>query len=143
MPILGHLVLALTLGSASLSASSQNGTMASASSKAQGAPFDLLVAETERAPTKSYLSVPGFHERTAPGARWLMCAYTALAVERGFSYWYVVYPAPTSSRVVVGLSNLANASPAEVLGPDYVKEHAVGEGMMPVERMATFCGIKR
>jgi hypothetical protein len=117
--------------------------MFSASSNAQGAPFELLVTETERLPTKSFLSIPGFHERTAPGARWLMCAYTALAVERGFSYWYVVYPAPSRTRVVVGFSNATSASPAELLGPDYVKELAVGEGMMPVEKMVAFCGIKR
>jgi hypothetical protein len=112
------------------------------SSKAQGAPFDLVVTETQRLPEKSYLNVPGFHERTAPGARWLMCAYTALAVERGFSHWYVVYPPEGSSRLVVAFSNASAASPSQLLGPDYVKELAIGDGMMPVEKMAGFCGIK-
>jgi len=115
----------------------------SASSKAQGASFDLVVTETQRLPTKSYLTVPGFHERTAPGARWLMCAYTALAMERGFSHWFVVYPPEGSSRVVVGLSNSPGASPLLLLGSDYVQSLAVGEQMMPVEKMAAFCGIKR
>jgi hypothetical protein len=143
MQFLARLVVLLALASASLPAVPQPVQMFSASSKAQGAPFDLLVTETERLPTKSFLSIPGFHERTAPGARWLMCAYTALAVERGFSYWSVVYPAPSSTRVVVALGNATSASPAELLGPDYVKELAVGERMMPVEKMVAFCGIKR
>ena len=143
MQVLVRLIVTMALASASWSATSQSVQMFGASSKAQGAPFDLLVTETERLPTKSFLSVPGFHERTAPGARWLMCAYTALAVERGFSYWYVVYPAPSSTRIVVGLSNSANASPAELLGPDYVTEFAIGQGMVPVEKMNAFCGLKR
>ena len=114
-----------------------------ASSKAQGAPFDLVATETDRFPTKSYLEVPGFHDRTAPGARWLMCAYTALAIQRGFSHWSVVYPAQGSARIVVGLSNSLMASPSELLGEDYAKDRLVGEGMMPVQKMATFCGIKQ
>lgn len=65
------------------------------SSKAQGAPFDLVVTETKREPNKSFLPVPGFHKRTAPSARWLTCAYTDLALKRGFSYWVVVYPPRT------------------------------------------------
>lgn len=114
----------------------------SASSRAQGAPFDLVVTETQRFPEKSYLTVPGFHDRTASGARWLMCAYTALAVERGFSHWYVVYPPEGSSRLVVALSNSSEASPSQLLGSDYVKELGMGDGMIPVEKMASFCGIK-
>lgn len=113
-----------------------------ASSKSQGASFDLVVTETQRFPEKSYLNVPGFHSRTAPGARWLMCAYTALAVERGFSYWYVVYPPEGSSRLVVALSNSSTALPSQLLGSDYVKELEIGDGMMPVEKMAGFCRIK-
>jgi len=138
-----HFVVAMAVVLSSDSAVAQSTRLFSASSKAQGALFDLQVSETDRLPTKSYLSVPGFHDRTAPGARWLMCAYTALAVQREFSYWYVAYPAANSNRVVVAFSNSANSSPAELLGPDYEKELAIGEGMMPVERMSTFCGIKR
>jgi hypothetical protein len=113
-----------------------------ASSKAQGAQFDLVVTETQRFSDKSYLDVPGFHDRTAPGSRWLICTYTALAVERGFSHWYVVYPPEGSNRLVVAFSNASTASPSQLLGPDYVKELGVGDGMVPVEKMAGFCGIK-
>jgi hypothetical protein len=113
------------------------------SSKAQGAPFDLVVTETKREPSKSFLSVPGFHKRTAPGARWLMCAYTNLAVKRGFSHWVVVYPAENSEVLVVGFSNSPNASVKELLGKDFNKERTLGESVMPVEKLFPMCGIRR
>ncbi len=121
----------------------QSAQLFSASSKAQGAPFDLTVTETERFPTKSYLNVPGFHERTAPGSRWLMCAYTAIAVQRGFTHWFVVYPTKDSDRIAIGFSNSATAVPAELLGADFSRERALGEGMAPVAKLAAFCGIKQ
>ena len=142
MRALPSLILTLTIATVSLPANSQNDRLFVASSKAQGTSFDLLVTETERLPTKSYLLVPGFHERTAAGARWLMCAYTALAKERGFSYWHVTYPAPSSTQLMVALSNSASSLPAELLEKDYVKERAVGEDMMPVSKMVAFCAIK-
>ncbi len=107
----------------------------------RGVPFHLLVTETERWPTKSYLNVPGFHQRTAPGSRSLMCFYTALAIEREFSYWFVVYPAEGSNRVVLAFSNSALASPEDLLGSDYVKALALGKDMMPVDKMSALCGI--
>lgn len=143
MPLLRSTTLSLALLCATTCASGQSGPLFKASSKAQGAPFDLVVTETERHPTKSYLQVPGFHERSAAGARWLMCAYTALAVERGFGYWFVVYPPEGSTRLVVGLANSSSATAAQVLGPDFVKDRTIGDKPMPVERMAGLCGIKR
>lgn len=56
--------------------------------------FDLTVTETKRTPRTSVLNVPGFHECSAAGSRWLMCAFTDLAIRRGFDYWAVVYPEP-------------------------------------------------
>lgn len=113
------------------------------SSKAQGAPFDLVVTETKREPSKSFLSVPGFHKRTAPGSRWLMCAYTDLAVKRGFSHWIVVYPPDNSEVLVVGFSNSPNASVKELLGEDFNKERTLGESVVPVEKFFPMCGMRR
>lgn len=118
-------------------------TLYSVSSKAQGAPFDLVVTEIKREPNKSYLSVPGFHNRTAPGARWLMCAYTDLAVKRGFSHWFVSYPPANSEVLVVGLTNSPRASAKEVLGKDYSAEHTLGNEPMPVEKLFPMCGMRR
>ena len=139
-----RILFATWLATAALGAAhAQSGPLFTASSKAQGASFDLMATETERLPGKSYLQVPGFHERTAAGARWLMCAYTALAVERGFSHWFVLYPPQYSTRLVVGLTNEADASPEQVLGSDFSKERLVGGKAMPVERMTAFCNAKR
>ena len=113
------------------------------SSKAQGAPFDLVVTETKREPSKSFLSVPGFHKRTAPGSRWLMCVYTDLAVRRGFSHWIVVYPPENSEVLAVGFSNLPNTSVKELLGEDFNKERTLGESVVPVERFFPMCGMRR
>ena len=115
----------------------------SVGSKAQGAPFDLVVTEVKRETSKSYISVPGFHNRSAPGARWLMCAYTDLAVKRGFSHWVVVYPRPDSEVLVVGFSNSASNSVHGLLGTDYNKERLVGEDLMPVEKVFAMCGMRR
>ncbi len=113
------------------------------SSKAQGATFDLVVTETKREPSKSFLSVPGFHKRTAPGSRWLMCAYTDLAVKRGFSHWIVVYPAENSEVLVVAFSNSPNASLKELLGENFAKERTLGESVVPVEKFFPMCGMRR
>lgn len=115
----------------------------SVSSKAQGAPFDLVVTEIKREPTKSYLSAPGFHNRTASGARWLMCAYTDLAVKRGFSHWVVSYPPDNSEVLVVGLTNSPSASAKEVLGKDCSTEHTLGNEPMSIEKLFPLCGMRR
>ena len=112
------------------------------SSKSQGAPFDLVVTEVAREENVSRLRVPGFHERTAPGARWLMCAYTDLAINRGFKYWAVVYPEKRDDILVVGFTNNPTTSPAEMLGPAYQKERVVGEDLADVERFSALCGIR-
>ncbi|WP_157979349.1 hypothetical protein [Rhodoferax ferrireducens] len=113
-----------------------------ASSKAQGAPFDLVVTEVKREPQKSYLQVPGFHNRTAPGARWLMCAYTDLAVKRGFTHWSVMSPEDDKDILVLAFSNSASTAPEVLFGSDFNKERVVGQGMMPVTKLLAFCGMK-
>lgn len=112
------------------------------SSKEQGAPFDLVVTEISREPNKSYLSVPGFHHRTAPGARWLMCVYTDLAVKRGFSYWNVMYPTRDKEVLVVAFAN-AESSPRELFGHDFDGKRVLGEQMAPVAKFTRFCGLRR
>ena len=100
-------------------------------SKVDGTPFDLAITETGRFPTKSYLEMPGFHQRTSQGARWMMCAFRALAVERGFSHWLAVYPPQSSTRIVVGFASSSNAKPEDVLGSDYVRERLLVEDQQP------------
>jgi hypothetical protein len=134
-------LFAMTACVASACAAAQEPQVPSTNATEQGVPLRMAVTEVERLPTKSYLNVPGFHQRTAPGSRSLMCYYTALAIEREFSYWFVVYPAEGSNRVVLGFSNAADDSPEKLLGPDYVKALAVGSDMMPVKQMSALCGL--
>jgi len=118
-------------------------TLYTVSSKTQGAAFDLVVTEIKREPNKSYISVPGFHMRTAPGARWLMCAYTDLAVKRGFSHWVVVYPPESSEVLVLGFSNSPDTSIKELLGSDYDNGHVLGKELMAAETLFPMCGMRR
>jgi hypothetical protein len=101
----------------------------------------MTVSELRRTATKSYLEIPGFNARTSQQARWSMCAFTDLAMERGFSFWTVVYPPEHSSQtqLVVAFSNSENASPAEVLGSDFVADLTLGDKMTSVEVMEKFC----
>jgi hypothetical protein len=81
--------------------------------------------------------------RTAPGARWLMCAYTDLAVKRGFSHWVVVYPPESSEVLVLGFSNSPDTSVKELLGSDYDNGHVLGKELMAVETLFPMCGMRR
>lgn len=134
--------MALALWAVALSAAAQ-AKLFSASSRAQGAPFDLVVTELRREADKSYISVPGFHGRSAPGSRWLMCAYTDLAIQRGFSHWAVMYPEQDKELLVVAFANSQASTPESLFGDEYRKDHVLAEHLVPVDRFAPFCGIRR
>jgi len=129
-----------TAGSSTFSGAAEGG-LYSVSAKTQGLPFDMTVSEVRRTPTKSYLNVPGFNDRTAVQARWLMCVYTDVAIKRGFKYWTVVYPpeAPGHDQLVIAFSNTARDSPAQVLGADFVAERTLGGQLNPVATFLQFC----
>jgi hypothetical protein len=112
-----------------------------ASAKDKGLPFDMTVSELRRTATKSYLEIPGFNARTSQQARWSMCVFTDLAMKRGFDFWTVVYPPEHSSQttLVVAFSNSENASPAELLGPDFVADLTLGDRVASVEVFENFC----
>jgi hypothetical protein len=84
------------------------------------APFSLELRETRREATASWVTVPGFHARTAAGSRWLMCKYNELAKERGFEYWTVVYPTEPNETFVIALYHSAGEDVAKILGDSYV-----------------------
>lgn len=134
------LVLCLVIASLNVHAEE---ALYSVNSKQQGMPFDLVVTETKREPMKSSLSIPGFHKRTAAASRWLMCAYTDLAMKRGFKYWSAVYPDESNETVVVGFYLSPNADVASTLGDDYVASRAMPPNPASVEIMGTrLCGMK-
>ena len=115
----------------------------SASAKAQGAPFDLVFTEIKRESAKSYVVVPGFHNRTAAGSRWFMCAYTDIALKRGFSYWSVVYPEAEKDVLVIAFANTPTAQPAQLLGSDFAADRMLGTDMTPTAQFMAFCGLRK
>jgi hypothetical protein len=122
-------------------ATESEGALYTASAASKQLPFEMTVSEVRRTPTKSYLLIPGFRHRTAPQARWSMCIFTDLAMARGFKYWAVVYPPeqPAEEQLVVALSNDGNASPAELLGTDYVQERMLDDEMTAASVLLKFC----
>jgi hypothetical protein len=99
--------------------------------------FDLTVTEVRREPRKSFLVVPGFDQRTAVGSRWLMCTYTALAVERGYRYWTIAHT-EGDDRIVVGFPDSATEDP-ERLGPEFVGKKAGRGDPVSVDIFTRFC----
>jgi len=89
-----------------------------------GASFDLILSETKREPSRSMLSVPGFHSRTAAGSRWLMCMYNDLAAKRGFAYWTVIYPEEPVEVFPIALYQTESEDVGKLLGRSYVAARA-------------------
>jgi hypothetical protein len=114
-------------------------------SKDQGVTgFDMTVTEIRREPNKSFLSVPGFHERSSAASRWLMCAYTDLAVKRGFKYWSVIYPEKGSEVLIVGFPQSENEDLKKTLGSEFSGTRVIPEKPAPVEMLKRqLCGSLR
>jgi len=101
--------------------------------------FDFTVTEVERKPKASVLEIPGFHDRSAPASRWMMCAYTDLAVKRGFSYWASVYPKLGNNQVILVFPS-SERSDDPVFETMNVAED--DRHISAVAVFARFCGIK-
>ena len=99
--------------------------------------FDYTATEIKRTDRTSVLQIPGFHTRTAPAARWMMCVYNELAIRRGFAYSTVVYPDLPSEDVLVGFPASLEEDVVKTLGPEFGGAEAFP--IMPVEKMAFFC----
>lgn len=132
-----HLIAAILLF---LVAGAEAETLYRVSSTEMGiAQFDFTVTELSRKPKSSILEIPGFHDRSAAASRWMMCAYTDLAIKRGFSYWASIYPEPGSDRVLLVFP--ASEQPDDPafegmeIQPDELLVTAVGV-------FARFCGIQ-
>jgi hypothetical protein len=72
-----------------------------------------------------------------------MCAYTDLAIKRGFAYWSVLYPTEGSEQLIAGFSNSERTSPKDLFGSEYAEEGVTGKDRMPLEMLARFCGLRR
>jgi hypothetical protein len=99
--------------------------------------FDYTATEITRTDKTSTLRIPGFHNRTAPAARWMMCVYNELAIKRGFAYSTVVYPDLLSEDVLVGFPASMEEDVVKTLGPEFGGSEPFP--IMPVEKMRFFC----
>jgi hypothetical protein len=140
---LTKIFVAFCIGLTSLVASATD-ILYSAKSQDQGMKFELTVTEVKREPSKSTLTIPGFHKRTAEASRWLMCVYTDLAYQRGFKYWTAVYPDEPSEIIVVGLYQSEDADIPGTLGSDYVAARAMPPKPASVQVIQSrLCGKKQ
>lgn len=100
--------------------------------------FDFTVTEINREPRISKLKIPGFLDRSAGASRWMMCAYTDLAIKRGFKFWAALYPENSSDEVQLGFPNSANEDLSKSLGPKFTEDSVV---VSAVTSFAALCGM--
>lgn len=79
--------------------------------------FNLTLSHINRGNRLVMLRAQGFHNRSAAASRWLMCAYTAMAIDRGFKYWVVAYPQEPNEVLVVGFPATLTEDVTKTLDP--------------------------
>jgi len=67
--------------------------------------IDIDITEISRGERTSMLKIRGFHGRSAVGSRWLMCAYTALALQRNFTNWTAYCPVKPDENLLLIFSD--------------------------------------
>lgn len=121
----------------SLSASASE--LLTISSKTKGiTAFDIEVKEVSRKNNSSVLNIANFQDRSAAASRWMMCAYTEIAIKRGFNYWAALYNESSGDEVIVVFPS------SDSLDDPAFKEVNVGNfssEAMPVEVFKKFCGL--
>jgi hypothetical protein len=138
---LKHLLSILSLAAVLISAGavSAEESLYSVSSRGMGiTQFDFTITEIKREPRISILKIPGFNNRSAGASRWMMCAYTDLAMKRGFKFWAALYPKNSSDEVQLGFSNSENEDLTKSLGPKFTGDSAV---VSAVSAFASMCGM--
>jgi len=101
------------------------------------------VREIKRESRKSELYVPGFHDRSAAGSRWLMWAYTDLTRQRGFEYFIVVYPPEGSDKLIIGFPKSETEKIEKTLGPEFAGDSLFPKRPTSIEPLMRMCGMSR
>jgi hypothetical protein len=122
-----------------ISLSASAGELLTISSKAKGiSAFEFEVKEVARKSNSSELLIANFQNRSAAASRWMMCAYTEIAIKRGFSFWAALYDDHSGDKVVVVFPS------SESLDDPAFNEVNVGSfnpKAMPVKVFKKFCGL--
>lgn len=99
--------------------------------------IDLDITETERLERASELNIRGFHTRSAFGSRWLMCAYTTMAMQRNFRSWIAYYPESPDEKLLLIFPDGPTDDLAKLAGRQLDKSRLVPSA--PLEKMLAFC----
>jgi hypothetical protein len=120
-------------------ASQQKAPLFVARAKDQGVAYDMVITETRRETSKSWVEVTGFIHRDRAATHWMTCTFNALAAARGFRYWAAEYPLPGKENIVLGFTSADGVTAHDVLGDDYVKARNLDGGMETVDKIAPTC----
>jgi hypothetical protein len=132
-------ILLFTIAFASVGAALAEERLYSISSREMGiTQFDFTVTEIKRGPKISTLKIPGFDDRSAAASRWMMCAYTDLAIKRGFKFWAALYPQDSSDEIQLGFPSSENEDLIKSLGSNFLKDAVV---VSSVAKFARYCGM--
>ena len=99
--------------------------------------IDFDITEISRGERTSMLKIRGFNSRSAFGSRWLMCAYTNLAMERNFNLWTAYYPTSPDENLLLIFHNNENEDVSKLAGQELDKNRLVPSA--PLNKMLAFC----
>ena len=99
--------------------------------------IDIDVTEIARKERTSTLHIRGFQSRSAFGSRWLICAYTSLALQRGFKSWKAYYPLPPDENLLLIFPASETDDLSTLSGQQLDKARLVPSA--PFDKMLAFC----
>jgi hypothetical protein len=102
--------------------------------------IDLTISEVRRDGRISVLRIPHYGNRSAIESRFAMCAFTDIAIQRGFEMWIVSDGSITDDLVRVGFLKSGDEDATRLLAKDFVGDNALRGEVSTINRM---CGIER
>jgi hypothetical protein len=102
--------------------------------------IDLTISEVKRDGRVSVLHIPHYETRSSVESRFAMCAFTDIAIQRGFEAWVVSNKRADDDLVRVGFLKSEADDVAKVLGKEFVGGTAY---IAPVNAINRMCGITR
>lgn len=134
---MNRLFILLLLMSAGLS-STEAAPLFHANSKELGYDtIDIDITEISRGERTSMLNIHGFHGRSALGSRWLMCSYTALAMQRNFKSWTAYYPVKPDENLLLIFPDNENDDLSKLASQELDKARLIPSA--PLNKLVAFC----
>jgi hypothetical protein len=110
-------------------------------SQATGAPFNLVLKETERLPRISVFTISAPVADQAQ-ALFLLCSLSGHVISRGYSHLAVIEPPKGEATYVVGMFDSESESLLSVFGPGRDLSRALSSRPGPVAKLDPLCGRK-